>query len=147
MNAAQPFLVLLPFGLLDRSTRTEVSEGNRGQLADLVNRRDHERHKVLSSERLKEAHMRTVTWFTTALVAVFFLALPAVAADITAEAVAEATGLGAGDRAKLQAGEIVSTEIEGTTGSFSTPLAQSTLQIYGPAWLEPGLIGNRSCSS
>ena len=40
---------------------------------------------------------------------------PAVAADITAEAVAEAMGLGAGDRAKLKAGEIVATEIEETT--------------------------------
>ena len=40
---------------------------------------------------------------------------PAVAADLTAEAVAEAMGLGAEDRAKLQAGEIVSTEIEETT--------------------------------
>ena len=76
MNAAQPFPVLLAFGLLDRSTRTEVSEGNRGQLADLVNRRDHERHRVLSSERLKEAHLRTVTWFTTAFVAVFFWLYP-----------------------------------------------------------------------
>jgi hypothetical protein len=28
MNAAPPFLVLLPFGLLDRSTRTEVSEAS-----------------------------------------------------------------------------------------------------------------------
>ena len=40
---------------------------------------------------------------------------PAVAVDITAEAIAEAMGFGAGDRAKLQAGEIVSTEIEETT--------------------------------
>jgi hypothetical protein len=39
----------------------------------------------------------------------------AVAADTTAEAVAEAMGLGTEDRAKLQAGEIVSTEIEETT--------------------------------
>jgi hypothetical protein len=39
----------------------------------------------------------------------------AVAADMTAEAVAEAMGLSAQDRAKLQAGEIVSTEIEETT--------------------------------
>ena len=40
---------------------------------------------------------------------------PVVAADITAEAVAEAMGLGAGDRAKLKAGDIVATEIEETT--------------------------------
>jgi hypothetical protein len=39
----------------------------------------------------------------------------AAAADITAEAVAEAMGLSVQDRAKLQAGEIVSTEIEETT--------------------------------
>jgi hypothetical protein len=58
--------------------------------------------------------MRTVTWFTTALVVSFWL-YPAVAADLTAEAVAKAMGLGAGDQAKLQAGEIVSTEIEETT--------------------------------
>jgi hypothetical protein len=37
------------------------------------------------------------------------------AADMTAEAVAEAMGLSTQDRAKLQAGEIVSTEIEETT--------------------------------
>ena len=67
-----------------------------------------------------------------------------VPADITAEAVAEATGLGAGE--PLQAGEIVSTEIEETRG-LSLPLAQSTLQIYGTARPGPGLMGNRLCSS
>jgi hypothetical protein len=39
---------------------------------------------------------------------------PGAAADLTAEAVAEAMGLSAQDRAKLQAGEIVSSEIEET---------------------------------
>jgi hypothetical protein len=59
--------------------------------------------------------MHTMTWLTAALVAVFFWLCPAVAADMTAEAVAEAMGLGAGDQAKLQAGQIVSSEIEETT--------------------------------
>jgi hypothetical protein len=60
--------------------------------------------------------MRTMTWFTAALMAVFLsLCLAAAAQTMTAEAIAEAMGLGAEDRAKLQAGEIVSTEIEETT--------------------------------
>ena len=40
--------------------------------------------RVLISERLKEAHMHTMTWLTAALVAVFFWLCPAVAADMTA---------------------------------------------------------------
>jgi hypothetical protein len=65
---------------------------------------------------LKEAMMRTMTWFTAAFVAVFLsLCLTVTAQTISAEAVADAMGFGAGDRAKLEAGEIVSTEIEETT--------------------------------
>jgi hypothetical protein len=56
-----------------------------------------------------------MTWLTAALVAVFFWLCPAVAADMTAEAAAEAMGLGAEDQARLQAGAIVSSEIEETT--------------------------------
>ena len=57
--------------------------------------------------------MRTMTWFTAALVAVFLsLPLAVTAQTITAEAIAEAMGFGAEDRAKLEAGEIVSTEIK-----------------------------------
>jgi hypothetical protein len=60
--------------------------------------------------------MRTLTWFTAALVAVFLsLPLAVTAQTITAEAIAEAMGFGAEDRAKLEAGEIVSTEIKETT--------------------------------
>ena len=60
--------------------------------------------------------MRTMTWFTAALVAVFLsLPLAVTAQTITAEAIAEAMGFGAEDRAKLEAGEIVSTEVEETT--------------------------------
>lgn len=60
--------------------------------------------------------MRTMTWFTAALVAVFLsLPLAVTAQTITAEAIAEAMGFGAEDRAKLEAGEIVSTEIKETT--------------------------------
>ena len=59
--------------------------------------------------------MRTMTWFTTALAVVFLWLCPAVAQTMTAEAVAEAMGFGPEEIAKLQAGEIVSTEIEETT--------------------------------
>jgi hypothetical protein len=59
--------------------------------------------------------MRTMTWFTPAVAAVFLWLCPAVAQTVTGEAVAEAMGFGAEDRAKLEAGEIVSTEIEETT--------------------------------
>ena len=59
--------------------------------------------------------MRTMTWLMTVLAAGFLWLCPAVAQTMTAEAVAEAMGLGAQDRAKLSAGEIVATEIEETT--------------------------------
>ena len=60
--------------------------------------------------------MRTVTWFTAALVAASFSLCLAVAAQtISADAIADALGFSAEQRAKLQAGEIVSSEIEEST--------------------------------
>jgi hypothetical protein len=60
--------------------------------------------------------MRTTTWFTAALVAVILSLCHAVAAQtISADAIADALGFSAEQRAKLQAGEIVSSEIEEST--------------------------------
>lgn len=60
--------------------------------------------------------MRTITWFMATLVAASFALCLAVAAQtVSVETIVEALGFGAQERAKLQAGEIVSSEIEEST--------------------------------
>ena len=60
--------------------------------------------------------MRTITWLMAALVAASFsLCLAVVAQTVSVETIVEALGFGADQRAKLQAGEIVSSEIEEST--------------------------------
>jgi hypothetical protein len=60
--------------------------------------------------------MRTMTLVTTALVAMYLSLGPAAAAEtISADAVADGLGFSSEQHAKLQAGEIVSAEIEETT--------------------------------
>jgi hypothetical protein len=60
--------------------------------------------------------MRTMPFFTTALLPMYLSLGPAIAAEtISAEAVADALGFNSQQHAELQAGEIVSAEIEETT--------------------------------
>jgi hypothetical protein len=68
-------------------------------------------HSLRPDHSQEEAQVRTTIWFTAGLVAASF-SLAAAAQTLSVESIEEGLGLGAEDRAKLEAGEIVSAELE-----------------------------------